>query len=155
MEYVPSDTASNPNRLMFDLIPGLVSGEHSVEVTALDVNGNQGRFGPARFQIAADFELQFLGNHPNPFNPGREATVFAYALTDAAKKTILTIYTVSGRRIKTFESADMTAADYHEVEWDGCDQWGSEVANGVYFFRLQAECGLDRREITGKIAIIR
>jgi len=70
MEYVPSDTASNPNRLMFDLIPGLVSGEHSVEVTALDVNGNQSRFGPARFQIAADFELQFLGNHPNPFNPG-------------------------------------------------------------------------------------
>ncbi len=49
----------------------------------------------------------------------------------------------------------MADPDYHEVEWDGTDDHGDEVANGVYFFRLRVKKGDIQKELTDKIAKIR
>ncbi|MCK5526669.1 MAG: hypothetical protein KAJ05_05930, partial [Candidatus Latescibacteria bacterium] len=32
----------------------------------------------------------------------------------------------------------LTSPEYHELEWDGSDDDGNELANGVYFCRVKA-----------------
>ena len=42
-------------------------------------------------------------------------------------------------------------AGEHTATWDGRSDEGSEVQNGVYFYRIQS----DRQTITGKMVLIR
>ena len=147
-----ADSVSDPKRMLLSFRPALASGSHALWVQASDINGNTTRTETFHFTVSERFELRFLGNHPNPF---RRETVFAYVLTDNARRMSLKIYTVSGRLIRTFEDGGMSAADYHEILWDGTDEWGEEVANGVYFFRMEAD-GFENDQIEyGKIAKIR
>lgn len=145
-------TVADVKRMQVQFQPQLESGNHRIEIQACDINGNIGMIDPMDFQVSSRFQAVFLGNYPNPF---AHETVFAYALTDMAVRATLKIYTVSGRLIRVFDSPSMTGPDYHEILWDGNDEWGEEVANGVYFFRFKAQ-GSDRNdEVTGKIAKIR
>jgi len=144
-----TETLSNVN-ILFK--PHLSPGFHSISVEASDVHGNVAKTNTIRFQVAEDFELHYLGNHPNPF---RKKTVFVYELTDRADRVSIKIYTVSGKCIRTIEEASMADPDYHEVEWDGTDAHGDEVANGVYFFQLRVKKGNIQKELTDKIAKIR
>jgi len=145
------DSTEDPRNLVLTLRPELEPGEHSIAIQASDIHGNVAQTGEMRFQVSSRFDIQYLGNHPNPF---KYETVFCYILTDAAREVSLKIYTVSGKLIRTFANSELISADYHEIEWDGKDEWGSNVANGVYFFRLKAE-GIEKsREIKGKIAKI-
>ncbi|MDM7924531.1 MAG: C25 family cysteine peptidase [bacterium] len=147
--WLPSDsgTGNLSRRIRFE--PELSAGEHTLRVSASDLHGNTVRSAAVRFSVADRFDLAFLGNHPNPF---RRETVFAYRLASRADRVTLKIYTVSGKLIRVFEDASMAAPDYHEIVWDGSDDWGDPVANGVYFFRMTGLQGSLRREITGKIA---
>jgi hypothetical protein len=146
------DSTLNPAMVTVVFRPVLTAGNHTLKVAASDVHGNSGQTETVSFNVSDAFEIQYLGNHPNPF---RRETVFVYVLTDGADRVHLRIYTVSGRRIRTFEEPDMAAADYHEIIWDGKDEWGEDAANGAYFFRLTAEKEGIHREITGKIARLR
>jgi hypothetical protein len=147
--WLPSDSAlaNRSRRIRFE--PELDSGEHTLRITASDLHGNTARTETVRFVVEGRFDLKFLGNHPNPF---RRETVFAYQLTLRADRLILKVYTVAGKLIRVFDDGSMAAPDYHEITWDGTDDWGEPVANGVYFFRMTAVQGSVRREITGKIA---
>jgi hypothetical protein len=146
------DSTRDPVNITVTFRPELTPGEHTIRMSATDVNGNTGTSETIRFRVGSQLEIQYLGNHPNPF---RRQTIFVYVLTDVARKVSLKIYTVSGKLIRTFEGYEMASPDYHEVVWDGNDEWGEEVANGVYFFRLKAEGNKKNQEITGKVAKIR
>jgi hypothetical protein len=147
--WLPADSgiANRSRRIRFE--PELAAGEHTLRLSAADLHGNTSRTEAVRFVVEDRFDLAFLGNHPNPF---RRETVFSYRLTNRADRLVLKVYTVAGKRVRVFEDASMAAPDYHEIVWDGTDDWGEPVANGVYFFRITAVQGSLRREITGKIA---
>ena len=70
---------------------------------------------------------------PNPF---RSNTKFEFALPQAGR-TDLTVYDVSGRRVKTLLSRDLDAGRF-DVTWDGRDENGRMTAPGVYFVRIQS-----------------
>lgn len=71
-------------------------------------------------------------NVPNPFNP---ATRIGFSLSEPAPVT-LTVYDARGRRVKTLVDASL-GAGAHDVVWDGCDEGGSPVGSGVYFYRIE------------------
>jgi len=142
------DSTLHPEHFTLSFRPDLTEGTHSIYVRSYDINGNAGQSEIIQFQVSRELAIQFLGNHPNPF---RKETVFVYVLTDIARETSIKIYTTAGKLIRTLQSSDMSTADYHEVAWDGTDEWGNEVANGVYFFRLRTAAE-KVKEITGKIA---
>ena len=145
------DSTSDSRNIILCLTPSFEPGRHFIFATAYDIHGNYGQSERIECLVSSHREIQYLGNHPNPFS--RETT-FVYILTDFARRVFLKIFTVSGKLIRTFEDADMGSADYHEVYWDGRDEWGNHLANGVYFFRLIVEFDDAQREITGKIAKI-
>jgi len=70
---------------------------------------------------------------PNPF---RVATSFRYSLTGGVRAGSLSIYTLSGRRIHHQRLSDLDEGETRWLTWDGRDDRGDPVANGVYLLRL-------------------
>jgi hypothetical protein len=73
-------------------------------------------------------------NYPNPFNP---ETVIKFSLPQDSKVT-LRIYNVLGQVVNTLVDQVFPAGN-HSVTWDGKNEQGSDVASGVYFYRLKAD----------------
>ncbi|MCD6335795.1 MAG: T9SS type A sorting domain-containing protein [Candidatus Latescibacteria bacterium] len=135
----PSDVSSFP----LNFYPDLDTGTHTVTFEAMDCAGNPSGKKVMAFRVVASFDLIHLGNYPNPFE---KYTIFTYTLTSPADKVSFKIYSVSGRLVKQFSSPDdedayqnpLTSSAYHELDWDGTDDDGNELANGVYFCRVKA-----------------
>jgi len=82
---------------------------------------------------AAPVRTTLAQNAPNPFNP---ATVIGYDLA-AAGQVELRVYDLNGRMVRELVNASQAAASY-QVEWDGRDDLGRQLASGVYFYQLNA-----------------
>jgi hypothetical protein len=137
----------------------LPTGKHTVTFAASDCNGNAASK-TTEFQVIGSPGIQQTGNYPNPFD--RE-TAFTYRLTgpDHAREISLKIYTVSGRLVKSFHDftdefgRPGTQLDYHVKTWDGRDEDGNPLANGVYFYKIRAKWEDQEVQKTGKLAILR
>ena len=88
------------------------------------------------YEIPAETEL--LRNYPNPFNP---ETWIPYRLAEDANVS-LTIYDTSGALVRSIDIGHQTAAVYETrakaIYWDGRNQFGEQVASGLYFYHLSA-----------------
>lgn len=100
--------------------------------------------------------MQDILNYPNPFDPDREETVFYTEFGSAGELTI-EIFTVNGRRIRTFTECIAAGAEKLNCAWDGRDADGDVVANGVYVARATAVSadGSERDESLGRIVVLR
>ncbi|MDZ7722595.1 MAG: FG-GAP-like repeat-containing protein [candidate division KSB1 bacterium] len=85
-------------------------------------------------------------NYPNPFNP---STVIEYALPKTSQVTV-SIYNSLGQSIKTLVNTEQTAG-HHSVRWNGLDENGQTVSNGVYYYRISA----DQFSETKKMLLVR
>ena len=83
-------------------------------------------------------ETVLLPNYPNPFNP---ETWIPYQLTQDAFVT-LTIYDGSGQVVRTLDVGHQIAGFYERrskaIYWNGRNEFGEQVASGVYFYHLSA-----------------
>jgi len=83
-------------------------------------------------------ESKLLQNYPNPFNP---ETWIPYQLAEEASVRI-NIYDLSGRLVRTLEIGQSPAGYYLSKEkaayWDGRNQFGEQVASGIYFYHIKA-----------------
>lgn len=77
--------------------------------------------------------IQLYPAAPNPFNP---STHLSFEL-DTPQTVNLSIYDMSGRRIRTLVQESLSAG-YHKRHWDGRDSNGQKVASGVYTYRIEA-----------------
>ncbi len=82
--------------------------------------------GPARFALGLA--------RPNPFG---SQTAITFEVPRAGAEANLSVFDVTGRRVRTLVSGPQTPG-YHVVVWDGTDEGGQRVAAGTYFYRLQA-----------------
>ena len=83
-------------------------------------------------------------NFPNPM--GSSATAIKYALK-APGRTTLRVYNVLGEEVRTLVDRHQ-AANYYSVHWDGRDNGGRDVSNGVYFYKLSSGDFSDVRKLT-------
>lgn len=145
-DYALSFDSQNPRVARLSFMPDVNRSEHELSVAVTDLNANSASR-TVRFRIAEKFDVQFVANHPNPFVT---ETTLAFLIDDLASKVKLDIYTVSGRHVRSFEFTDITG--YHEVDWDGADQQGDPVANGVYYLKFVAVKENQRIERIEKLA---
>ena len=84
-------------------------------------------------------ETALLPNYPNPFNP---ETWIPYRLAEDAFIS-LTIYDSVGQVVRTLEVGHRVAAFYESqskaIHWDGRNEFGEQVASGVYFYHLSTD----------------
>lgn len=150
-EFSCAIAPESPNVLVASLSPNLPAGQHQLQVTAYDVHGNKG-VAEATFVVSEAFALRSIANHPNPF---AKETVIAFTLSGEAEKVQLRIYSTSGRLVRDLSHEVESLVGYTEVVWDGSDEDGEQVANGVYFLKLVAKRGNDQIETIEKIARLR
>ncbi|MFC1573268.1 choice-of-anchor D domain-containing protein [Candidatus Eisenbacteria bacterium] len=109
-------------------------GQHPVIVTrltsalALKAPKTPGGVGEDGIGIPLQYSIQ---HQPNP---ARIGTMFRLGLPEPASVT-LDIYTTSGRLVRLLMDRKVSAG-FHQVEWDGRDESGRVVADGVYFYRF-------------------
>lgn len=96
-------------------------------------------------------EISQVLNVPNPFD---RSTTFTYVLNRLADNVSISIYNSIGRKVQTL--TDLSARrGYNETVWDGRDQNGDPLSNGVYFYRLTVLSEGQRQDQMGRIAILR
>ena len=79
--------------------------------------------------------------YPNPFNSQCEIEI----TTVGNETTNLTIYDISGRKIKSLLNNSITPGT-HRIRWDGRDVSGKMISSGVYIINLiQGEMAASRR----------
>jgi hypothetical protein len=91
-------------------------------------------------------------NYPNPFNP---ETKFVFALPQAGEVK-LSIYSLTGQLVRALVDGKVVAGR-HEIPWNGQDQSGRTVANGVYWYQLvvTGEGGKIAFRETKKMAVLK
>lgn len=104
----------------------------------LDINSSSSFFGPLFVELRiSDYiprRLFISQNFPNPF--GRHTNInFGIPLDNARDITKLSVYDVTGRRIRTLIEGKLEPG-YYTVSWNGLDENGKNAPSGVYFYRL-------------------
>jgi hypothetical protein len=133
------------DRLTDDLIPPRSDGQYTFidnnisagqtvyyKLKDIDRSGHAYEHGPIQVTVSVPTEVRLAQNYPNPFNPSTTITI---ALPER-QEVSLTIYNVSGQKIKTLVNGRMSSGT-HQVVWDGTDQQGRVVPSGVYLYRLK------------------
>jgi len=147
-----SDSLSSGGPMSALIRPDLEPGQHVLRVKGTDNTGISDSIS-VQFEVSGVFGIEWAINYPNPF---QKTTTIAYLLTDVADNFVeCKVFTVSGRLIRTVREVERAVANYREITWDGRDERGNEVANGVYFARLRAKQGKQQVEKIVKLAKVR
>lgn len=96
---------------------------------------------PSR-EAGAEFRLDAAA--PNPSRGAAVAIRFGLARTDQVD---LRVFDVTGRMVKTLARGSFAAGPYR-MTWDGTDDSGTRVQQGIYFYRLVTEEGTLSRSVT-------
>ena len=74
------------------------------------------------------------GNNPNPF----DTTTSIFFDTHQDQDISLYIFDIKGKRVRILLDQKLEAGSYNVV-WDGLDDNGKQLQDGVYFYRMQTE----------------
>ena len=85
------------------------------------------------YTIGLPKEFALDQNYPNPFNP---STTIRFALPKDAVVS-LRVYDELGREVRTLVNRRLNAG-YQQVVWDGRNEFGAQVASGMYIYRITA-----------------
>jgi Peptidase family C25 len=119
------------------------NGIYYLEVNAKDKSNNKSGKNNFKisFEVVKETALTEILNYPNPFST---STRFVYTLTGEVMPDVLKvlIYTISGKQIRALDlSRDQIriGKNISETIWDGKDEFGDAVGNGVYLYKVLAK----------------
>lgn len=135
----------------------LPEGLHSIQIKAWD-NSNNSSIIESSFTVVteADLKIRHVLNYPNPVV---DRTQFTFELSRDAEVT-LKVYSVAGRLLRSFEPvAGQIGFNVFPTQWDGADEDGDLLANGVYLYKIsaksQSQDGEQHADKIGKLIIAR
>lgn len=145
MRFTPAATAPNAdNTAVFDLMAAFpLDGEYELMVNGRDKSGNIAATSDlrVRFTVMNRSAISDLLNYPNPFTTST-AFVFTVTGTQPPRDLRIQIMTVTGRIVREIGREELgpirIGRNITEFRWDGTDQFGQPLANGVYLYRVIA-----------------
>jgi len=147
---------SNTNpKVTVNYKPGFQDGDYELNIVA---RGNSSSFADTakiekRFSVMNEAKLLNVYNYPNPFV---NETWFTFKLTQIPEELRIVVYTVAGRKIKEVNvPVSQLKYDLNKIYWDGRDEDGDLIANGVYLYRVIMKKGDKTEKITEKLAVVR
>lgn len=121
------------NYTLRNLTPGL----HTLDVVIWDVNNNSS-VQRITFTVVDENEiaLQHVMNYPNPFTT-KTTFFFEHNQSCSTLETQIQVFSVSGKLVRTINQTVPTAGFRIDgIEWDGKDDFGDQLAKGVYVYRV-------------------
>ena len=141
LDYVLADE-QNPFKITYHPI-FTEDGIYQLKVQGRDKSGNIS--GDSEYEISFEVinrsTITNIFNYPNPFS---SKTHFVFTLTGHVipDQIKLTILTVSGKVVKqinlTEEESIKIGHNMTQYYWDGRDEYGAPLANGVYLYKVDA-----------------
>jgi hypothetical protein len=135
-----------------------VDGAYSLLIRDKDESGNYSSSTNNRYQgtlfngIYYDYKINFtivtkpmisnVLNYPNPFST-RTQFVFTITGSQVPDYMKIQIMTITGKVVKEITKDQLgnlhVGVNLTDYYWDGHDQYGNKLANGVYFYRVIAD----------------
>ncbi|MCB9206265.1 MAG: hypothetical protein H6611_02930 [Ignavibacteriales bacterium] len=145
---------SNP-KVTLNYTPTLEDGEYTLRVFGKDASGNVADSGGIRksFIVQSDPKLLNVYNYPNPIT---NDTYFTFKLTQIPDEIKIKVFTIAGRLIKEIElNRTQLNYDLNKIYWDGRDDDGDLIGNGVYLYKVIMDVAGKKQDVTQKLAVVR
>lgn len=138
-------------------LENLAEGKHSLRIKAWDVLNNSSE-AILDFIVVNNSEgkLAHVYNYPNPFSTNTRF-MFEHNMPNQNIQVGLKIFSMTGKMVRQFkEIINTPGTRYDGIEWNGMDQYGDKLANGVYLYKLsiKSENGISDDKIQ-KLIILR
>jgi hypothetical protein len=119
----------------------LADGIYTLKVQAADASGNLSGTEPyqIRFEVINESQITNFYPYPNPFS---SSTRFVFTLTGSVipDQYKIQIMTISGKVIREITQDEIgpirIGNNITDYAWDGRDEYGDQLANGVYLYRV-------------------
>ena len=146
VRFIPASAeAGSENRSVLEITPHFTEdGLYTLIAQGQDVSGNQGGALDYRinFEVITASRISNVLNYPNPFS---QSTRFVYTLTGEEPPAffVIRIMTISGRIVRELTQSDLgplrIGTHQTDFSWDGTDNFGDPLANGVYLYQIIAK----------------
>lgn len=153
MQWIPAENTHKRFKIVYPAA-FMMDGKYRLLVQGADKSGNLS----GDFQYKIDFEvirtsgITHMMNYPNPFSTSTRF-VFTVTGTEVPDDLIIQIMTVSGRVVREITEDQIgriyIGRNITEYAWDGRDEFGDQLANGVYLYTVKARINgesIDHRE---------
>lgn len=140
MKYTPAVLPDNS--FTIEYAPEfIVDGVYKIDVQASDESGNlSGQYNyRISFEVINQSTITEVVNYPNPFST---STRFVFTLTgsEIPQQMKIQIMTVTGKIVREIFQNEIgpihIGRNITQYAWDGKDQYGDQLANGVYLYRV-------------------
>ncbi|GAB4092468.1 putative type IX secretion system sortase PorU2 [Flaviaesturariibacter terrae] len=141
LRFEPATSGSN-NQATVRFHPNfLLDGDYQLVVSGKDKSGN----GAGRMEYKIGFQvinkpmISNMLNYPNPFTT---STAFVFTITgsEVPQNIRIQILTITGKVVREITKEELgplhIGTNITEFKWDGTDQYGGKLANGVYLYRV-------------------
>jgi hypothetical protein len=141
LRFEPATSASN-NAARIQFNPQfLQDGEYELLVSGKDRSENNAGFVQYKvaFQVINKPMISNMLNYPNPFTT---STAFVFTITGAEvpQNIRIQILTITGKVVREITKEELgplhVGRNITEFKWDGTDQYGQKLANGIYLYRV-------------------
>lgn len=117
-------------------------GLYELSVEGTDVSGNPASLQKTgrTFQVINQSLVSNFYNYPNPFST---QTKFVFVITgrEIPQYIQIKIFSASGKLVKTVKKHELgdlrIGQNISDFTWDGTDDYGDKLANGVYFYKVE------------------
>ncbi len=142
MQWIPAESQNKRFKIIWPSAFAM-DGKYMLMVQGSDRSGNLS--GDIEYKVTFEVihasTITKMMNYPNPFST---STRFVFTLTGskAPDDILIQIMTVTGRVVKEINEAELgpiqIGRNITEYAWDGTDEFGDPLANGVYLYRVKA-----------------
>lgn len=146
------------NTAVIDFNPAFLDdGDYELLVSGKDKSGNSAGTSSYKvsFKIINKPMISNLFNYPNPFTT---STAFVFTLTgsEVPQNLRIQILTITGKIVKEITKEELgpirIGRNITDYKWDGTDQFGQKLGNGVYLYRVITNLNgksLDKYKVEG------
>ncbi|HNA96984.1 MAG TPA: FlgD immunoglobulin-like domain containing protein, partial [Chitinophagaceae bacterium] len=143
VNFVPAGQAPNShNTATINFKPYFpVDGEYEMIVSGKDKSNN--RAGDVQYRVLFEVinkpMISNMLNYPNPFTT---STAFVFTITgsEVPQNIKIEIMTITGRIVREITKEELGSLhigrNITDFKWDGTDQYGQKLANGIYLYRV-------------------
>lgn len=143
LQFVPAQPGSNGDNTASAVFKPYFpeDGEYELLVSGKDMSGNSAGSQQYRvsFQVINKPMISNMLNYPNPFTT---STAFVFTLTgsEVPQNIKIQVLTVTGKVVREITKQELgplhIGRNITEFKWDGTDQYGQKLGNGVYLYRV-------------------
>ena len=140
LQFIPPGQGENTASVNFaPYFP--VDGEYELIITGKDKSGNVA--GNVEYKVAFSVinkpMISNMLNYPNPFTTST-AFVFTVTGSEVPQNIRIQVLTITGKIVREITKEELgplhIGRNITEFKWDGTDQYGQKLANGIYLYRV-------------------